>query len=132
MPRGLTGTGAGVSVFVGEFRGNEMRPLSITLVCFGLLAFPALLEAKPQRHIVRIEGLRFRPAEIEIRPGDTVVWENYDERDHTVRADDGSFRSRRMGTGSTFEHTFNKPGRYPYHDDLYGRMTAVVIVRARE
>ena len=106
-----------------------MRPLAVLAVSLTMLAAPAVLGAEPRRHTVVIEDVKYKPAEIEIRTGDTVVWVNNDDREHTVTADDGSFRSGRMGSGRRFEHTFRKSGRYGYGDDFFGRMHGVVIVR---
>ena len=120
-----------------------MRPASISLLLLAtaLAAFlPAGTVVAAQRgekgagkkHTVTIMGLKFRPDKIEIEPGDTVVWVNKDDRDHTVVSDDGAFESGRIRNGKSYEKKFDKPGKYDYGDDLHPRMRGVVIVRDKK
>ena len=85
-----------------------------------------------KRHTVTIQGLKFKPPTIEIAPGDTVVWVNKDDGEHTVVADDGSFESGRIRSGKSYEKTFDKPGKYSYGDDLHPRMRGVVVVKEKK
>ena len=85
-----------------------------------------------KKYTVTIQGLKLKPDKIEIEPGDTVVWVNKDDRDHTVVADDGSFESGRIRNGKSYEKKFTKPGKYNYGDDLYPRMRGVVIVKEKK
>jgi plastocyanin len=85
-----------------------------------------------KKHTVTIQGLKFKPEKIEIAPGDTVVWVNKDDRDHTVVADDGSFESGRIRNGKSYEKKFDKPGKYNYGDDLHPRMRGVVVVKEKK
>jgi len=73
-------------------------------------------------------GARYAPAEVKVKAGDTVVWVNAGEKDHTVTADDGSFDSGNLPDGKTFRHTFKKPGKYKYHCEYHPRDKAVVVV----
>ena len=85
-----------------------------------------------RRHTVTIQGLKFKPEKIEIESGDTVVWVNKDDRDHTVVADDGAFESPLIRNGKSYEKKFNKPGKYNYGDDLHPRMRGLVVVRDKK
>jgi len=73
--------------------------------------------------------LKFVPAEIRVKVGDTVEWRNIQSYAHTVTADprrvarkanielpDGvqPFDSGRLGAGATFRYTFTSPGIYRY------------------
>jgi len=80
------------------------------------------------RPAVSIENLQYKPLEITVKRGDTVVWTNNDDRDHTVIAKDGSFRSRNIKSGEIFEHTFTKSGRFAYGCTYHPRMKGLVIV----
>ena len=73
-------------------------------------------------------GFSYTPQEVHIHPGDTVVWTNADERDHTVTADDGSFKSPNLGDGEHFTQKFDKVGKYKYHCEYHPRMKAIVVV----
>lgn len=97
----------------------------------------------------------YRPAELTVSVGDTVVWENTSSRVHTVTAyeggipDDAAYFASggyedeqtardvfwddfggAMETGDQFSHTFEVPGRYDYvcipHE--IGGMYATVFV----
>src|SRR4051794_37027066 len=48
---------------------------------------------------ISIKDIQFKPATITIKAGETVTWTNDDDRDHAVIADDGSFKSGKIGTG---------------------------------
>lgn len=91
------------------------------------LVFPARKHA-PRRVEVRIADLKFKPATIEIGPGDTVVWTNDDDTEHGVKADDGSFNSGHLASGRSFEHKFEKQGTFVYRDEHHPRMVGTVKV----
>ena len=85
-------------------------------------------QAKAKEHKVSIENIKYEPKELRVKKGETVVWTNADDRDHTVTADDGSFASKKMSGRDTYEHKFTKAGKFKYHCDYHPRMKAVVIV----
>jgi len=77
---------------------------------------------------VSMKGMKFSPASITIKPGEKVVWTNKDDYDHTVVADDGSFKSGNLSRGDSFEHKFEKKGKYKYACSIHPRMKGTVIV----
>lgn len=110
------------------------RLLLVTLSVVATLApAPQPAPAAPaagKRVAVAIQDLKYRPNPVEAEVGDTVVWTNNDDRDHTVTADDGSFDSGRLRKGKSWSRTFDKPGRYPYGSDPSPRTKGTVVVRA--
>lgn len=92
-----------------------------------LLSSAAATEAT--RHKVTITGGQFSPATLEIKAGDTVIWENRDDKDHTAIADDKSFNSGNIRAGASFSHTFAKPGTFPYGCPYHPRERGTVIVK---
>ena len=84
--------------------------------------------ALAKEHKVSIKDVSFSPKELKIKKGDTVTWTNVDERDHTVTADDNSFKSGKLGDGEAYSRKFDKAGRYKYHCDYHPRMKATVVV----
>ena len=95
-------------------------------VLLALLLAPA---AFAKDHKVSIKDVKFTPTELKVKKGDTVIWTNSDERDHTVTADDDkSFKSGNIADGETFKHKFDKPGKYKYHCEYHPRMKATIIV----
>ena len=105
-------------------RVRNHLPLLAVLALAVLLA-PA---AMAKEHKVSIKDLKYNPRELKVKKGDTVVWTNSDERDHTVTADDGSFKSLNLGDGDHFTQKFDKAGKYKYHCEYHPRMKATVVV----
>lgn len=78
---------------------------------------------------VGINRMRFEPAIIRVKAGDTVTWANNASMPHTVTGrSDGALSSERLGRGSLFSHTFKEPGTYEYYCALHPSMTGSVIV----
>jgi plastocyanin len=78
---------------------------------------------------VAIDNFSFTPATLAISAGTTVTWINHDDIQHTVTADDTSYRSGMIGTDGTFSHRFTTPGTYAYHCAIHPTMTAQIIVK---
>lgn len=98
------------------------RPLAC---CLLLIATSA---AVAKEHKVSIQDVKFAPKELKVKAGDTIVWTNSDDRDHTVTADDDAFASGNLRSGKTFSHKFEKPGKYKYHCNYHPRMKGTVVV----
>jgi plastocyanin len=79
---------------------------------------------------VRIDNFTFNPGAITVKAGATVTWVNGDDIPHTVRAVDGSFKSKVLDSGEKFSFTFAKPGEFAYFCSLHPHMTGKVIVKA--
>ncbi len=71
---------------------------------------------------VSIRNLQFNPAAVQIKVGQSVSWTNNDDRDHTVVADDGSFRSGNLKPGGSFSYRFTKAGDFSYGCGYHPRM----------
>ncbi|HEY7115029.1 MAG TPA: cupredoxin family copper-binding protein [Tepidisphaeraceae bacterium] len=84
---------------------------------------------KPVTHQVVIDKMKFVPAALTIKPGDSVVWVNNDVRDHTVDAADGSFSSGNIGPGASFTQSFTKAGNHGYACSLHPRMRGTIAVK---
>ena len=79
----------------------------------------------------------FVPSLVAISPGDTVTWTNTDNAAHTITSGnvnnghDGLFDSGLFNPGTTFSHTFEHPGEYPYfchvHPWMSGHVTVDVV-----
>ena len=83
-------------------------------------------------------GNEFNPSTLVVHVGDTVQWTNDDrtliqtgQTDHTVTADDGSFDSKRLKQGQSFEWQFTKAGTFSYHCTVHGWTATVIVVAAR-
>src|SRR4051812_27476701 len=87
---------------------------------------------KLQKITLSIEGLKYHPDLVTIEFGDTILWTNNDERDYSVKADDGSFDSGLLRKGMTFSKTFDKPGRFTYGSDPSARTKGTVVVKEKK
>ncbi|MEA2194692.1 MAG: hypothetical protein QOG42_1126 [Solirubrobacteraceae bacterium] len=96
------------------------------LVALALTAAPA---AAAEPVSVSVQFAVFGPGQVDVLPGESVVWENVSERRHTVNADDGSFDSGDLLGGDTFTHRFDAVGAYPYHCTVHAGMVGEVDVR---
>lgn len=84
---------------------------------------PAVAEGE-----VLVKSVAFTPNELRTSVGKSVTW-RFDDGglEHTVTADDNSFDSGRMASG-TYARTFNNPGNINYHCNVHARMRGTVIV----
>jgi plastocyanin len=95
---------------------------------------------------VTIEGIAFEPNELTVSRGDTVVWTNEDDVDHTVTSGeagdqgvpgvdkgtpakpDGLFDDALERAGSTSSFAFDEAGTYPYFCRVHAAMKGVITV----
>ena len=84
--------------------------------------------AQPKTHTIRIHEMKFDPASLEINVGDTVIWRNDDIVPHTATSR-GSFDSRGIDPGKTWEHVADKKGAYVYICAYHPTMKAALAVR---
>lgn len=81
----------------------------------------------PQTSNTDISNMRF--SDLTIKVGDTVIWTNQDNVNHTVTSDSGSeLNSQRLVNGQTYSHTFVAAGVYTYHCSIHPSMKAKVTV----
>jgi len=92
-----------------------------------LFAFSALAETVVE---VRIEGYKYLPAEVRIKPGDSVRWVNHEKRtSHSiVFPAEGGLESERMFPDESWQRQFARPGLYAYHCGPHPEMEGVVLV----
>ena len=103
--------------------------LGITLLVSLLAAIAGAAAALvPAQKRVSIDEMKFNPATVEVAAGESVRWTNDDQRDHTVSAADGSFKSGNLRSGDTFVHTFKKAGKFTYACAYHPRMKGTVNV----
>jgi plastocyanin len=84
---------------------------------------PAVAEGE-----VLVKSVAFNPQELRTTVGKPVTW-RFDDGglEHTVTADDNSFDSGRMSSG-TYQRTFSAPGTVNYHCQVHARMRGTVLV----
>lgn len=73
----------------------------------------------------------FKPANIRVKAGTKVTWENQDGRLHSVKSRESSpesFYSYNIAGRQTWSYTFNKAGTFEYYDDLTNKGEGTVYV----
>ena len=78
---------------------------------------------------VSMKDIKFNPGTVTIKAGGKVTWTNDDSVGHDVTADD--FESGSPGGidgGSTYSHSFKKPGTYDYVCSVHPGMKGAVKV----
>ena len=79
---------------------------------------------------VRINGMRFEPSNITVKPGTTVTWIHGSSMPHTITGNADGLRSSTLYSGQQYSHTFDASGRYDYTCDFHPSMKGSVIVEA--
>ncbi|MDH3832353.1 MAG: cupredoxin family copper-binding protein [Gammaproteobacteria bacterium] len=77
---------------------------------------------------VRIDGMRFVPEKITVKPGTKVTWVHGSQMPHTISGNADGLRSGTLYKGQQFSHTFNAEGSYNYICGLHPSMTGSVVV----
>jgi plastocyanin len=107
--------------------GRKRHQLLLVLAMLCMTPF-VLAAAKQQAQAVTIDNMQFSPSMVSIKIGDTVTWTNNDDRDHTVVAADGSFKSENLRPGASYSYQFTKSGKFAYACSYHPRMKGMVSV----
>ena len=91
-------------------------------------ARPASEESGAADASVRIQGMRFSPARIEVAPGTAVEWVQQDAMPHTVALEDAGTVSDVLSRGDRYTMTFDTPGTYDYSCSIHPSMRGTVVV----
>lgn len=77
---------------------------------------------------VAMKNMKFSPATIEIKKGDTVEWKNEDITPHTATAIP-FFDSGSIASDQSWRHTFTEAGDFPYSCTFHPNMKGDLIVK---
>ena len=77
-------------------------------------------------HPVAIQGMKFNPAELKARPGDTVTFTNMDGAPHTGTAKDGSFDTGKLSKGKSATVTIAAAGDIAFFCKIHSGMKGVI------
>ena len=121
----------------GEFNSRGVARLRAQLRRMSRAGFAALLLALAStgstawaaEHEVQIFKYAYTPAELTIKPGDTVTWLNVEKRvSHSVLFTATGEESERFFPGEQWSRTFDQAGRFDYRCGPHPEMKGVVIV----
>jgi plastocyanin len=79
--------------------------------------------------VVTIRNFRYTRDKITVKPGDVVVWRNFDAVEHTVQSDRGEFESPLVKPRRDFSHRFDNAGTFTYYCKPHPFMKAEVRVK---
>ena len=77
---------------------------------------------------VRINGMRFEPQNLTVKPGTKVTWVHGGQMPHTITGTADGPRSSTLYNGQQYSHTFGEKGLYTYSCSLHPSMTGSVTV----
>lgn len=78
---------------------------------------------------VKIENFTFNPAELTVKPGTTITFENADDIPHSVIDKAGAFHSKPLDTGDSFKMTVTDAGEITYFCGFHPHMVGRIIVK---
>jgi plastocyanin len=76
---------------------------------------------------VAMKNMKFSPATIEIKKGNTVEWKNDDITPHTATS--AAFDSGSIASDAGWRHTFTQAGSFPYYCIFHPEMKGTVVVK---
>jgi plastocyanin len=103
---------------------NRLLPLAGLLCIMGPLQF-ALGEGQTQR--IEMKNVAFVPADLRVRVGDTVEWDNSDIAAHTATSKEGGFDVN-VVPGRKGSVVVKRPGTFAYICRYHPNMKGQLIV----
>jgi plastocyanin len=109
-------------------------PVRVALLAVAVLTLlpcstsQAAAAAKPVTHTITIEGMQFKPADVKIKAGDSVVWVNADMFPHTVTSKADAFDSHQIDAGKSWKFRAAAAGEFPYVCSLHPTMQGMLRV----
>lgn len=100
----------------------------IILLVTGIITFSGCTEHQEATYTITIQNSSFDPAELNARPGETIMWVNNDSVPHRVVSDTGAFESPTLNSGDKFIYNVTKEGDYHYHDGKNTSMKGRILV----
>ena len=110
------------------------QSIAVLVVTFSFLGLTLAAEKKKSDKadkpdaIVTMKRTQFVPEDVTIKKGQTVRWENKDDRDYLIAADDQSWKSDNLRPKDTFDHTFKDVGTFGYKNVIRMRESGTVTV----
>ncbi len=78
---------------------------------------------------VQIENFAFRPSDLTVTAGTTVVWKNADDSPHRIADSNGAYASAALDTDDSYSHSFATPGVYRYLCSIHPYMRGTITVK---
>jgi plastocyanin len=95
-------------------------------------ALAAAVPAQAESVFVFAQTQSFSPSQLDVLPGDRVIWRNVSTKTHNVKFETEGFNSGRIAPRGVANHDFNVPGVFPYictiHDGMVGQVGVYPLV----
>jgi len=114
--------------------GASVAVAAVALVGYGAIAArdgkssTSTSETPAGPSAVSIIDFSFKAPALTVIKGTTVTWTNDDGVEHSVVANDDTFKSERLAKGDTFEFTFDADGEFAYICGIHPYMAGTVVV----
>jgi plastocyanin len=95
-----------------------------------LATLPVAAQESGELHEIEIKNFRFKPAKLEVRPGDRIRWTNRDGAPHNATALDQTWKTRDLSPDQSAEVTMSAGSGGDYFCSIHPSMRAVVTIRA--
>jgi plastocyanin len=102
------------------------RALVAVVTAATVLAAPGAVRAESV--FVFAQDQSFSPKQLDVLPGDTVIWRNSSQKTHNVKFETEGYNSGRFGPGEVRNHPFPTAGVYDYHCTIHTGMLGSVGV----
>jgi plastocyanin len=79
-------------------------------------------------HTVVIKGMKFTPADIAIKAGDSITWINEDGPSHTATDLNGAFDTGLLRKGQSATLTFGGAGTFSYRCTPHANMRGTITI----
>ena len=113
-------------------RSNLLCVARALILCGLLLSGRSLAGDKPTSKVitVSITGFTFKPAQLEVDTGDTVIWKNDDIVPHTATGK--QFDSKNLNQGQSWTYVAKRTGSFPYRCAFHPGMKGILTVKNNE
>jgi plastocyanin len=101
---------------------------ALGLVMLGMATGAAGVD-EPASHTVTIQGTTFRPADLTVAAGDSIVWVNKDPYPHTATSATGDFDSGAIAPHKSWTYVAKTKGDFAYTCTIHPRMKATLHVK---
>lgn len=108
-------------------RRDSLR-LGAALVALPLTAAIAKADGHSTTHTVVIKRMKFTPATIAIKAGDSITWINEDSPRHSATDLNGAFDTGLLAKGESATLTFSGAGTFDYRCTPHGNMRGTITI----
>ena len=106
----------------------HLPPVVLAAVIFSIPVAQSPVRT-PVAHEITMAADTYRPTELTVTRGDTIVWFNTDIVTHTATSRGGYWDSGRIKRGKRFRWVAETPGRYLYICSTHRGMRGAIVVR---